>query len=101
MIFGSLAVFSSIAFFAESHGRSAADLAVRHVIKMGIALCVMLFISKINYNVLARFSRLAILLSWMLLFAVLIYRKSTRLNSSHVAISYAVFCFKKKSRREQ
>src|SRR5690625_1802153 len=73
MIFGSLAVFSSIAFFAESHGRSAADLAVRHVIKMGIALCVMLFISKINYNVLARFSRLAILLSWMLLFAVLIF----------------------------
>src|SRR5439155_24621881 len=27
-------------------------------------------------------------------------RKSTRLNSSHVAISYAVFCLKKKSRRE-
>src|SRR5439155_25356053 len=28
-------------------------------------------------------------------------RKSTRLNSSHVAISYAVFCFKKKKRRER
>src|SRR5439155_12354559 len=26
-------------------------------------------------------------------------RKSTRLNSSHVAISYAVFCFKKKMSR--
>src|SRR5690349_22145284 len=26
-------------------------------------------------------------------------RKSTRLNSSHVEISYAVFCLKKKSRR--
>src|SRR5699024_12118526 len=26
-------------------------------------------------------------------------RKSTRLNSSHVSISYAVFCLKKKSRR--
>src|SRR5690606_41397322 len=26
-------------------------------------------------------------------------RKSTRLNSSHVKISYAVFCLKKKSRR--
>src|SRR5437660_5206196 len=26
-------------------------------------------------------------------------RKSTRLNSSHVAISYAVFCLKKKSAR--
>src|SRR5437870_10581942 len=27
-------------------------------------------------------------------------RKSTRLNSSHVAISYAVFCLKKKTTRE-
>src|SRR5437870_9397629 len=27
-------------------------------------------------------------------------RKSTRLNSSHVAISYAVFCLKKKKRKE-
>src|SRR5690625_1617069 len=28
-------------------------------------------------------------------------RKSTRLNSSHVAISYAVFCLKKKKKLEQ
>src|SRR5207253_10566607 len=28
-------------------------------------------------------------------------RKSTRLNSSHVAISYAVFCLKKKTRESQ
>src|SRR5437870_9634637 len=28
-------------------------------------------------------------------------RKSTRLNSSHVAISYAVFCLKKKTLQEQ
>src|SRR5439155_15336041 len=28
-------------------------------------------------------------------------RKSTRLNSSHVAISYAVFCLKKKKNRER
>src|SRR5690606_40091613 len=27
-------------------------------------------------------------------------RKSTRLNSSHVKISYAVFCLKKKTRRQ-
>src|SRR5437660_6162690 len=26
------------------------------------------------------------------------HRKSTRLNSSHVAISYAIFCLKKKNR---
>src|SRR5436305_10746604 len=28
-------------------------------------------------------------------------RKSTRLNSSHVRISYAVFCLKKKNAREE
>src|SRR5215510_15596581 len=28
-------------------------------------------------------------------------RKSTRLNSSHVAISYAVFCLKKKKHKHQ
>src|SRR5690625_6782328 len=28
-------------------------------------------------------------------------RKSTRLNSSHVAISYAVFCLKKKNKHEE
>src|SRR5207249_6806266 len=28
-------------------------------------------------------------------------RKSTRLNSSHVSISYAVFCLKKKNTRKQ
>src|SRR5690625_6701147 len=33
----------------------------------------------------------------MYLEAMVIDRKSTRLNSSHVAISYAVFCLKKKN----
>src|SRR6202045_5224409 len=31
----------------------------------------------------------------------LLDRKSTRLNSSHVKISYAVFCFKKKKKKKQ
>src|SRR5690606_40396773 len=31
-------------------------------------------------------------------FSMLIDRKSTRLNSSHVKISYAVFCLKKKNK---
>src|SRR5690625_5629855 len=34
--------------------------------------------------------------SWQILWEI--DRKSTRLNSSHVAISYAVFCLKKKKR---
>src|SRR5438132_8291745 len=32
--------------------------------------------------------------------ALLIDRKSTRLNSSHTVISYAVFCLKKKKNRQ-
>jgi len=31
----------------------------------------------------------------------LVDRKSTRLNSSHITISYAVFCLKKKKKHEQ
>src|SRR3989454_6220656 len=31
-------------------------------------------------------------------YAVFCFRKSTRLNSSHLVISYAVFCLKKKKR---
>src|SRR5690625_6476010 len=34
----------------------------------------------------------------LLAFEFALDRKSTRLNSSHVAISYAVFCLKKKNR---
>src|SRR5690349_23347069 len=35
----------------------------------------------------------------LLLILLLLDRKSTRLNSSHVEISYAVFCLKKKKKR--
>src|SRR5256885_11966155 len=34
-------------------------------------------------------------------FTILIDRKSTRLNSSHLVISYAVFCLKKKKKKIQ
>src|SRR5256885_9901487 len=43
------------------------------------------------YTSYATFARY---LKWMT--AVLLDRKSTRLNSSHLVISYAVFCLKKK-----
>ena len=73
MIFGTLAVFSSIAFFAQSHGTTASRLVTAHIIKIGIAFLMMVFVSKINYNIVARFSRLMMVLSWILLVAVLIY----------------------------
>ncbi len=73
MVFGSLAVFSSIAFFAQTHGTTAGRLVTSHILKMGIAFMVMVFFSKMNYSVLARFSRLAMILSWILLIAVIFY----------------------------
>src|SRR5690625_6690582 len=39
--------------------------------------------------------------SWDAFGASISDRKSTRLNSSHVAISYAVFCLKKKKTQKQ
>src|SRR5690606_40115427 len=47
-------------------------------------------------------TRLMQLASWLLLQrAVNEDRKSTRLNSSHVKISYAVFCLKKKKKQDK
>src|SRR5437868_11999036 len=43
-----------------------------------------------------RTAKLAVLARQQARFAVRSDRKSTRLNSSHVSISYAVFCLKKK-----
>src|SRR5690625_6211227 len=37
---------------------------------------------------------------WVKRFNIGLDRKSTRLNSSHVAISYAVFCLKKKKKQK-
>src|SRR5690625_1209261 len=46
------------------------------------------------------FSSSGFYVGFLLLFILIIDRKSTRLNSSHVAISYAVFCLKKKKRKK-
>lgn len=73
MIFGCLAVYSSIAFFAQSHETTAVKLVSGHAIKLAIAFFVMVFVSKINYRVLARFSRAAMILSWILLIIMLGY----------------------------
>lgn len=73
MIFGTLAVFSSIAFFAQTHGTTAGKLVFAHAIKIAIAFLVMILVSKINYNILARFSRVLMLLSWIMLIAVIFY----------------------------
>src|SRR5690625_3224467 len=48
---------------------------------------------QLNKNKLAKFRRREL--------GFVLDRKSTRLNSSHVAISYAVFCLKKKIQTKQ
>lgn len=73
MMFGVLAVYSSIAFFAESNDTSAFALVTRHVVKLAIAFFVMLFVSKVNYHTLAKFSRIGMIISLLLLVAVLVF----------------------------
>ncbi len=73
MIFGVLAVYSSIAFFAQSNETSAFALVVRHMVKLGIAFFVMLIASKVNYHTLAKFSRIGMVLSLFMLVLVLLF----------------------------
>lgn len=73
MIVGAIAVYSSVAYFAQTKGTTAWALVSGHIVKLGIAFIAMLFVSKINYRVLARFSRLTLVISWLLLIAVMIY----------------------------
>lgn len=73
MIFGILAVYSSIAYFAEAKHTTAGSLITGHILKVGIAFLAMLIFSKLDYHLLARFSRLGVIVSWLLLVAVMIF----------------------------
>jgi cell division protein FtsW len=73
MTFGMLAVYSSIAFFAETKSTTAGQLIIGHLIKLGIAFFVMLIASKINYHTIAKFSRVGMVVSLFLLMAVLAF----------------------------
>lgn len=73
MIFGMLAVYSSIAFFAETNHTTAGNLVVGHAVKVGIAFLAMLIVSKIDYHLLAKFSRLGVIVSWILLITVMAF----------------------------
>lgn len=73
MIFGILAVYSSIAYFAESNGTSAGSLVIGHIVKLGIAFLMMLIASKIDYHLVAKLSRIGMVMSWLLLIATMIF----------------------------
>ncbi len=73
MMFGILAVYSSIAYFAEAHSTTANKLVIGHIVKLVIAFVVMIIFSKLNYWHLKRFSRVAVILSWVFLIIVALY----------------------------
>ena len=77
MVVGILAVYSSIAFFAETKGTTAGSLMFGHTVKMGIALSVMLIMSKVPYKVMLKFSKLILILSWIFLIVVSLYGTQT------------------------
>ncbi|TNE74486.1 cell division protein FtsW [bacterium] len=73
MMVGLMAVYSSIAYFAETKGSSAGSLLLGHMVKMGIAFMVMILFSKIDYHLLLKFSKIALLVSWALLLFVILF----------------------------
>lgn len=77
MMTGLLAVYSSIAYFAETKGTSASTLIIGHMVKMGIAFVVMILFSKIKYVDMLRLSKYMLILSWVLLIGVSLFGSST------------------------
>jgi cell division protein FtsW len=73
MVFGVLAVYSAIAYFAESNQTSAFSLVTGHILKLAIAFLVLLIASKIDYHTTIKLSRIAMVTSWVLLVAVMIF----------------------------
>jgi cell division protein FtsW len=73
MVFGVLAIYSAIAYFAETKHTTAGSLVIGHLTKLFGAFILMLIVSKIDYHIIAKFSRLAMVLSWMLLIGVMIF----------------------------
>ncbi len=67
---GVLAVFSSIAYFAELKDTTAQSLVLGHLVKLLIAFFVMVIFSKINYRIVMKLSFPLLLISWVLLIVV-------------------------------
>lgn len=72
MMAGALAVYSSIAYFAQSHNTTAGSLVIGHIFKLGIAFFVILVVSKIEYSNMAKFSKFGLIISCVLLVAVMV-----------------------------
>ena len=95
MMAGLLAVYSSIAYFAENNYTTAGTLVGRHAIKLFISVLVMIIISKMDYHFIARVSRYALILSWFFLVIVSIY--GTEVFGARRALNLGAFSFQPSS----
>lgn len=91
MVFGTLAVFSAIAFFAENNNTTAFNMILGHIIKLAIAFIVMLVASKIDYHFISKVSRPAIIVCWVLL--VLVMFIGTKVYGAQRSLSIGSFSF--------
>ncbi len=73
IVVGLMAVYSSIAYFAETKHVSAGHLVFGHLIKLFIAFIILLIFSKIDYHRVMRYSRIALVMSWIFLVALIAF----------------------------
>lgn len=95
MMIGLVAVYSAIAYFAETKDTTAGSLLMSHIIKLGIAFMVLLIFSKVDYHNLLRYSKLALLLSWFFLIAVIVFGSTT--FGAKRSLSFGSFSFQPSS----
>ena len=85
--FGTVAVYSAISFLAETKsGGNTERFLFQHLVRVFLALGVMGLFSLVNYRVLARYSRIALVVSLMLLIAVQVVGVTTGGASRWLAI---------------
>ncbi len=95
MMWGVLAVYSSIAYFAETKLTTAGTLVGEHAVKLVISLLVMVIVSKIDYKTITRLSRYTLLLSWLFLIIVTLY--GTEVFGARRSLSLGAFSFQPSS----
>lgn len=72
-MFGILAVFSSVAYFAEMKNSTAQSMVVGHILKVLIAFFVIVVASKFNYRIIMKLSFPLLFISWIMLIIVTLY----------------------------
>ena len=95
MMAGLLAVYSSIAYFAESHLTTPGGLVWNHITKIVISFLVMVIFSRLRYQDYVRYSKFALILSWAFLIFVTLY--GTEVFGARRSLDVGLFSFQPSS----